>query len=93
MKNPNQSTESGVLHGVLTRFDLATLEDFRKKFPKHYANWERQSDIFGRPLVILAMMDRVKDFDTRKLFVGKSPQTLSSGWQTLSPNCWSRRFG
>ena len=70
---PNRDFENGILHGEVKRFEVVSLDGFRSAFPDHYAIWKKRTDAFGRPSVILAMMERAKDFDASNLAGMPSP--------------------
>jgi hypothetical protein len=75
---PDRRYENGILNGEMMSFEVVSLDGFRSAFPDHYAKWKTRTDAFGRPSVILAMIERAKDFDASNL-AGMSSGAFQDG--------------
>lgn len=64
---PRGTFEHGIIFGEVPSFDIITKNDFQKKFARQYDQWSRQRDAYGRPALILSMLEREENFDAAKI--------------------------
>ena len=73
-----------VLYGELKEFETGSIEEFQKQFPKQYGQWRSQrNEAFGRPQLILSMLERAKTFDGTKI-TGMRSATFPDGLQDFA---------
>jgi hypothetical protein len=63
------------IFGVQRDYRLATLEELSTEFPTHFALWSKENDAFGRPQLVLRMMERAADFSGRRSFDARKFET------------------
>ncbi len=59
--------------GELVSFKVTTHDKLRTLFPKQYQKWKRLKDSYGRPGLILEMIDRSKNFNANEIVGLQSP--------------------